>query len=195
MLEADAITNAIGFTHISKKKEGKYRDRNSLTFEAKIRYLAASKIVTIPIEVTRELGLKLGDGVKVRLQKTHGSEELSCARAILNENKYLRNQLNSCMDIIVLVMLKGNPLHGYKIIAELHKTFGVLFSPGTLYPILYRLKEKKLVELKEYKRRKLYNLTPKGQREVSNIVKLFKENNEKIYHFIDKNLETKTIAI
>ena len=96
--------------------------------------------------------------------------------------------IKSFLDIIVLAMLNGNPVHGYKIIADLHQTFGVLLSPGTLYPLLYHLEDDKLVEVKEVKRRKLYSLTPKGRKRVFQVNELYKKNSEKIFSFIDTNL-------
>jgi len=38
-------------------------------FEGRVRYLASSLIVTIPVRVARELGLELGDKVIVNLRR------------------------------------------------------------------------------------------------------------------------------
>jgi len=38
-------------------------------FEARVRYLSSSLIVTIPVKVARELGIKLGDRVVIQVQK------------------------------------------------------------------------------------------------------------------------------
>lgn len=102
------------------------------------------------------------------------------------------NLVKSFLDIIVLAMLNGEPVHGYKIIAELHRTFGVLLSPGTLYPLLYRLEDGKLVKVREFKRRKLYRLTPLGRRTVSKVKESYKKNSDKIFRFIDENLTVST---
>ena len=39
-------------------------------FKAMVRYIAADEVVTIPRKVSRELGIRLGDMVKIRLRKT-----------------------------------------------------------------------------------------------------------------------------
>jgi len=96
--------------------------------------------------------------------------------------------MKSFLDIIVLAMLNGNPVHGYKVIAELHRSFGVLLSPGTLYPRLYSLQKEKLIDVMEDKRRKLYFLTPEGRKRVSTVNQLFKRDSEKIFKFIESNL-------
>jgi len=45
----------------------------SRRFEAKARYLASSLIVTIPVKVARELGIKLGDRVIVDIRRKRPS--------------------------------------------------------------------------------------------------------------------------
>jgi len=94
------------------------------------------------------------------------------------------------LDIIILSMLNDNPVHGYKIIADLHNTFGVLLSPGTLYPLLYRLEAEALVQVEEKSRRKLYSLTPKGLKRTKDIVSSYRRNISKIMKFIDENLKS-----
>lgn len=110
------------------------------------------------------------------------------------EEKSIENLVKSFLDIIVLAMLNGEPTHGYKIIANLHRTFGVLLSPGTLYPLLYRLEAEKLVDVREVKRRKLYKLTVRGRKKVSNTLRLYRGQSEKIFSFIAKNLEAPILA-
>jgi len=112
----------------------------------------------------------------------------------LFEKDQIENLLKSFLDIVVLSMLNGESVHGYHIIAVLHKNFGVLLSPGTLYPLLYRLEEKKLVTVKELKRKKLYSITPQGKRMVSQVMKVRRKNSDKIFEFIDNNLKTEMIA-
>ena len=104
--------------------------------------------------------------------------------------EYLENLVKTLLDIIILSMLNGEPVHGYKLIAEIHKTFGVLLSPGTLYPLLYSLHDQNLVKVKKVNRRKLYNLTSRGRERVFRINKLYKKNSEIIFRFIDNNLKS-----
>lgn len=112
----------------------------------------------------------------------------------LFEKDQIENLLKSFLDIIVLSMLNGESVHGYQIIADLHIKFGVLLSPGTLYPLLYRLEEEGLVTVKELKRKKLYTITPIGKRRSSQVMKLYRKNSDKIFNFIDNNLKPEIIA-
>jgi len=106
-------------------------------------------------------------------------------------NKHI---VKSFLDLIVLSMLNNNPMHGYKVIAVLHNNFGVLLSPGTLYPLLYKLEEENLVKIVEVKRRKIYSLTPQGRKRASHIFKTYKKSIEKILNIINFNLLPTAIA-
>ena len=106
------------------------------------------------------------------------------------EEKCITKLVKSFLDIIVLSILNNGPQHGYKIIADIHRNFGVLLSPGTLYPFLYSLEESKLVEVKAEKRKKVYFITSLGRREMFNMCKYYKLNIEKIFNFFNIELRT-----
>ena len=67
----------------------------------------------------------------------------------MNE-KYERQMKKGVLDMLVLRLLQSEAKYGYQIIQEMkeksEETF--LLKDGTLYPILYRLEEEKLVESK-----------------------------------------------
>ncbi len=70
------------------------------------------------------------------------------------------------LKLLVLKLLEEGPLHGYGIMAELEKRYGMPHpSPGTIYPILASLKRAGLIEVTgEGKRdKKLYRITEKGK--------------------------------
>lgn len=106
-----------------------------------------------------------------------------------SEKEYSEHIIKTYLDKIVLAMLNGQPAHGYQIIADLHRIFGVLLSPGTLYPLLYDLEEKNLVQVNVAGRRKVYSLTSKGKKKILYINKLYKRDSKRIFNFIDRNLE------
>ena len=88
----------------------------------------------------------------------------------MNE-KYEKKMKKGVLDMLVLRLLQSEAKYGYQIIQEMkeksEETF--LLKDGTLYPILYRLEEEKLVESKwseaEGKQvpRKYYEITDAGQ--------------------------------
>jgi PadR family transcriptional regulator PadR len=74
-------------------------------------------------------------------------------------------------EMIVLALLDGRARHGYELakLIEAQSENKLQFHVGSLYPLLYRLERKKLVEGKWVekageRRRRFYKLTPLGRR-------------------------------
>ena len=92
-------------------------------------------------------------------------------------DKYERQMKKGVLDMLVLRLLKTEAKYGYQIIQEMREkseeTF--LLEEGTLYPILYRLEDDKLVVSKwsgaEGKQvpRKYYEITEAGQKALGEI--------------------------
>ena len=82
------------------------------------------------------------------------------------------------LDILILKSLIWGPLHGYAITSLIrrHSDDALLVEEGTLYPALWRLESKGLLEaewgLSENNRKaKFYRLTPTGRRQLRQEVK------------------------
>jgi transcriptional regulator len=78
--------------------------------------------------------------------------------------------LHGALDVLILKTLTRGPNHGYAIARYIEDTTGdaFLIEDGSLYPALYRLERKALVEAEwgtsELGRRaKLYRITPAGR--------------------------------
>jgi len=71
------------------------------------------------------------------------------------------------LDMIVLELLKNEPMHGYQLITNIRRGFGVYLGPSTVYPLLGMLEKKKQVksewDMTHERPRKVYSLTPEGQ--------------------------------
>jgi PadR family transcriptional regulator PadR len=71
------------------------------------------------------------------------------------------------MDMIVLQLLKNEPMHGYQIITSIRRSFGVYLGPSTVYPMLGTLEKKGYVKsqwnMTTERPRKVYALTTDGQ--------------------------------
>lgn len=97
-------------------------------------------------------------------------------------DKYERQMKKGVLDMLVLRLLKSEAKYGYQIIQELkeksEETF--LLKDGTLYPILYRLEDDKLVVSKwseaEGKQvpRKYYEITEAGLKALNEIEAVWK---------------------
>ena len=89
--------------------------------------------------------------------------------------KRLRKQtLDGNVETLILAVLETEPSYGYHIVKELNKrSHGILsLGEGTVYPVLHRLEERKVLSSKQYlakngRRRKYYRLTSKGRRSLA----------------------------
>ena len=74
------------------------------------------------------------------------------------------------LENIILHFLKKQPMCGYDIIKTVFQRFHVLMSPGAVYPLLYSLKERGILEteIKVGERTKIYSVTKKGEKIIEN---------------------------
>ena len=86
--------------------------------------------------------------------------------------------LRGTLDVLILKVLVWGPLHGYAITSLIRQQSddALLLEEGTLYPALWRLESKGLVEaewgLSENNRKaKFYRLTPAGRRHLRSEVR------------------------
>lgn len=93
--------------------------------------------------------------------------------------------VKSFLDIIVLSMLKQNASHGYALIADIHKRFDVLLSPGTLYPLLYSLEKQGLISIEQEGRRKNYLLTERGLIQADRVISTYSNQIRDLLKFIE----------
>jgi PadR family transcriptional regulator PadR len=71
------------------------------------------------------------------------------------------------LELIILQMLSAQPVHGYEVISNIRKSYGVYFGPSTIYPLLSTLEKKKHVksqwDMTKERPRKVYTITVEGQ--------------------------------
>jgi DNA-binding PadR family transcriptional regulator len=87
---------------------------------------------------------------------------------VANSSKEVHAKLaKGLLDLIILQLLEDQPMHGYQIITEIRKTFGVYFGPSTIYPLLGKLEKNGFLESKwdmyAERPRKIYRLTAEGR--------------------------------
>jgi PadR family transcriptional regulator, regulatory protein PadR len=109
------------------------------------------------------------------LQSIELTEVIYMVHTYLRTEDNLNDQLiKSLLDVIILCILKNEPEYGYKIIADVHKQFGVLLSPGTLYPLLYRMEKDNLIEVLMMDGKKTYRLTTYGEEKTEYLLKSYR---------------------
>jgi PadR family transcriptional regulator PadR len=81
--------------------------------------------------------------------------------------------LSGTLDLLVLLVLHGGPLHGFAIAERIHVLSKEVLSveEGSLYPALYRMEEKGWLEAEwgqseNNRRAKFYRLTKAGRKQL-----------------------------
>ena len=106
------------------------------------------------------------------------------------EERITEKHVKTFLDIVVLAMLNGEPLYGYKIIATIHRKFGILLSPGSLYPVLHTLEDNKLIESNFQGGKIVYLVTPKGEQRFQNTFFAYKVATQKVSNFMKAHGKT-----
>jgi len=113
----------------------------------------------------------------------------------IREKKINEKFVRSFLDIIVMMLLNGTPAYGYEIIATVHKEFGVLLSPGTLYPLLHSLEDNGLIEASCNGGKIVYCINSKGKQKFKNTLYAFNLSVEKMSNFIKERNEEIALSV
>jgi PadR family transcriptional regulator PadR len=88
--------------------------------------------------------------------------------------------LRGTLDVLILKSLVWGPLHGYAVTGLIRRQSddALLIEEGTLYPALWRLENKGLLEAEwglseNHRRAKFYRLTAEGRRQLRHEVKIW----------------------
>jgi DNA-binding PadR family transcriptional regulator len=85
-----------------------------------------------------------------------------------NLQKQIQTKLTKgLLDLIVLQLIKNQSMHGYQIITNIRKSFGVYFGPSTIYPLLSQMEKKGHLtsawNMNTDRPRKIYTITNEGK--------------------------------
>ncbi|MGD0645165.1 MAG: PadR family transcriptional regulator [Candidatus Bathyarchaeia archaeon] len=109
---------------------------------------------------------------------------------VMNVNKIIERHLKAFLDIVILAILNGGSMHGYKIIAAIHKEFGILLSPGSLYPLLHCLEEDKLIQATFDRGKIVYSVTLQGKEKFGKAFAAYNFSIQKMSRFVRTHGET-----
>jgi DNA-binding PadR family transcriptional regulator len=105
------------------------------------------------------------------------------------EEGITERHVKTFLDILILAMLNGKPMYGYKLIAAVHREFGVLLSPGSLYPLLHSLEKSKVIESRFEGGKIVYATTPQGRRKFQEVFTAYKIAMQTVENFIKRHGE------
>lgn len=105
----------------------------------------------------------------------------------LDEEGMTGRHVKAFLDLLILGILNGKSMYGYKIIAAVHKEFGVLLSPGSLYPLLHTLEKKGMVYSQFQGGRIVYSMTSNGRKIFQNTFTEYKATIRQMDNFMNSN--------
>ena len=92
---------------------------------------------------------------------------LLCFMETVFVDKWKSQVKKGVLEFIILILLNQKELYGYELLDKLKETTGYEVAEGTIYPLLNRLKDEKLItsywmEMESGVPRKYYKMTPEG---------------------------------
>ncbi len=107
----------------------------------------------------------------------------------LNSHELKENIVKSHLEIIVLSMLAEMPISGYDLIKEIFARYNVFLSQGTVYSLLYCMKDEGIIRaefMKGNMKTKRYSITQEGKQIIEKRINEFIEAEEYILESIKK---------
>lgn len=86
------------------------------------------------------------------------------------KSDYVQISVKDDLELIVLAMMLKQPMCGTEIIKTIHNKFGVLLSPGTIYPLLHSLEKKGLLRCKRSAKIKTYEPVEGSKKKISEML-------------------------
>lgn len=93
------------------------------------------------------------------------------------------------LDIVVLALVSSKPMCGTDILNIVQRNFNILLSPGTIYPLLHRLKQKGLLECECSVKKKVYRPAKGSEEDIRRILAQHNSANE----FLDDFLKSRCL--
>ncbi|MBC8501001.1 MAG: helix-turn-helix transcriptional regulator [Nanoarchaeota archaeon] len=100
------------------------------------------------------------------------------------ESEYL--ELKGFLSFFILHEVGQKRLCGEDLAKKIGRRKGAMLTPGTIYPALKKLRKKKLVKYRRFGRKKVYQLTPEGEKELMLLYKLFSNYFYGLKHIIKR---------
>ena len=90
-----------------------------------------------------------------------------------SDNTISRRMIKHFIDLLIMKYLKRHKqlANGYELIKYLHKEFGILLSPGTVYSAIYSLERQGLIKRENNTSNRMYKLTSTGEEMIDNACK------------------------
>jgi DNA-binding PadR family transcriptional regulator len=112
----------------------------------------------------------------------------------IQKESSLENMIKKHLEMIVISMVRKQPMCGRDIVMEVFRQYKVLVSQSSVYVVLYSLKEKNILEASTIKgdmRSKVYIPTERGREMISEMLDEFVSSVEYLHIVLKENTISK----
>jgi DNA-binding PadR family transcriptional regulator len=131
-----------------------------------------------------------GDAIKAdRLELT--------AKQKMYFDYYVERIIKTNLEIVILCILRNNPMCGYDIIKLIFEKYDIFLSQGTVYPLLYSLKDQGILQAEFDQgnmRSKIYSISMEGEEIVKDRLNVFTRAGEYVLGSIGPSDEDNLIG-
>lgn len=105
-------------------------------------------------------------------------------------DKRVERLVKEYLDIVILSLVASKPMCGTDILDIVHRNFNVLLSPGTIYPLLHRLKKDGLIECEYSIKKKVYKPARGSEANIQRIL----EEHSSASEFLNDFLKSRSLG-
>lgn len=102
----------------------------------------------------------------------------------MDKRKLNKRVLLALADIIILNTIRKEPMCRQDISTWFLREFDIPINGSTLHPILMKLKNDNLLKIKKEGARKIFHLTPEGERLRKDLIKTYSSIHKEVLSFI-----------
>jgi len=122
---------------------------------------------------------KLSPDMIKQLAKYHNKLRLTTSDLTVLSGDFEKSQLSNHsvekmvkdnLETIILALLQKKPMCGTNIMETIHLEFNVLLSPGTIYPLLHSLQERRLIQFEKQGKAKTYMIAEDAEAQIKRLV-------------------------
>ncbi len=148
-------------------------------------------IVNKLVKIHDRVILSTKGGTSVSFSQFSKNDDLALPSIDVISSDSMEHCIKKSLDVIVLSLLQQRPMCGFDIIKTIVQNFSVLLSQGTVYPILYSLKEDGYVDvvMRPDNKTRVYVPTETGRKFMDDRIKEYLLAQGNIISLVGKGLE------
>lgn len=102
----------------------------------------------------------------------------------MDKEKLNKRMILALVDILILNAIKKEPMCRQDISNWFLREFDIPVNGSTLHPVLMKLKDDKLIRIKRKGQKKVFHLTPEGEKLRKDLMKAYSDIHKEVLSFV-----------